>query len=127
MWFKAWPLVLLTAGLLAADIPLAATEQPSAANPLDRSVELSKMDAGEQLVQAHCAACHSLALVSQNRMSRQGWIRTIRWMQEKQGLWDLGAAEKPIVDYLERNYGVTNMPWRRKPLGNPGAGDTGSE
>lgn len=73
------------------------------------------------MVQAHCSACHSLALVAQNRMTRQGWITTIRWMQEKQGLWDLGNAEVAIVDYLERNYGVTDIPWRRKPLEVSGA------
>ncbi|NNE05647.1 MAG: hypothetical protein HKO64_11210 [Xanthomonadales bacterium] len=67
-------------------------------------------------MQAHCSACHSLALVAQNRMSRDNWRETILWMQQKQGLWDLGDAEPIILEYLERNYGVVEVPWRRKPL-----------
>ena len=41
---------------------------------------------------------------------------SIRWMQKEQGLWELGDAETVIVDYLEKNYGVADVPWRRKPL-----------
>jgi CxxC motif-containing protein (DUF1111 family) len=74
---------------------------------------------GMELVQANCGACHSLALVTQNRMSRERWISTIRWMQDKQGLWDLGESEARIVDYLQQYYGVTEPRWRRKPLNLP--------
>jgi hypothetical protein len=49
-------------------------------------------------------------------MTRSNWINAIRWMQKKQGLWDLGNAETAIIDYLEKNYGVADRPWRRKPL-----------
>lgn len=77
---------------------------------------------GADLVQAHCSGCHSLALVAQNRMTRQGWQETIRWMQEKQGLWDLGSAEQAILDYLEQNYGLVEPRWRRKPLDQPAVG-----
>ena len=73
-------------------------------------------DAGWVQVQANCSGCHSLSLVTQNRMTRSNWISTIRWMQKKQGLWELGEAEVAIVDYLEKNYGVADVPWRRKPL-----------
>ena len=58
-----------------------------------------------QLVQAHCTACHSTAIVTQNRMSRESWQETIRWMQKKQGLWPLGDSEKPLLDYLAKYYG----------------------
>ena len=78
-------------------------------------------DTGWELVNAHCSGCHSLSLVTQNRMSRSNWISIIRWMQKKQGLWELGNNEAIIVDYLEKNYGVADVPWRRKPL------DLGSE
>jgi hypothetical protein len=116
MWFKTLPLLLLAACSQEAGIPSVASAQPPAAAPLDRSVDIVKMDEGAELVQAHCGTCHSLALVEQNRMTRTGWVRTIRWMQEKQGLWDLGEAEVLIVDYLASNYGVVEVPWRRKPL-----------
>ena len=73
-------------------------------------------DAGWQLVVANCGGCHSTKLVSQNRMSAANWVNTIRWMQAKQGLWDLGANEETIVSYLSRNYGIPDLPLRRKPL-----------
>ena len=48
---------------------------------------------GVQIVNAQCGACHSLALVAQNRADRAGWRALIRWMQDKHGLWPLGEFE----------------------------------
>ena len=56
------------------------------------------------LMQGHCSACHSLSLVTSQRGDRDFWLKTIRWMQETQNLWDLGAHEKIIVDYLATHY-----------------------
>ena len=56
----------------------------------------------------NCTSCHSGLLVSQNRMSREGWKATILWMQETQGLWDLGTNEVIILDYLSANYAPEN-------------------
>lgn len=67
------------------------------------------------LVRAHCTPCHSAALITQNRMSRDAWLETIRWMQKKQGLWPLGEHEAPILDYLEQYYKPVHQ-GRRKPL-----------
>ena len=33
-----------------------------------------------------------------------GWKDSIRLMQAEHGLWDLGAAEAVIIDYLTRHY-----------------------
>ena len=57
-----------------------------------------------ELVRAQCTACHSAKLVTQNRMSRENWLSTIRWMQKTQGLWPLAEQEPKILDYLERYY-----------------------
>jgi hypothetical protein len=58
-----------------------------------------------ELVRAHCGACHSTRLVTQNRGSRETWLKMIRWMQETQGLWALnGPQEDAILDYLAKNY-----------------------
>ncbi len=59
---------------------------------------------GLPLVIAHCTPCHSAELVTQNRMTREGWESTIRWMQETQNLWDLGENEAAILDYLATYY-----------------------
>lgn len=54
----------------------------------------------------NCTNCHSSELVIQNRMSKERWVATIRWMQETQNLWDLGGNEEIIIDYLVTNYPV---------------------
>ncbi len=66
------------------------------------------IDRGWELANAHCAACHSAQIVTQNRMDRNGWEDTIRQMQAEHGLWDLGEAELVILDYLTRHYGITD-------------------
>ena len=55
----------------------------------------------------NCTNCHSALLVTQNRMNKERWIATIRWMQETQNLWDLGKNEDIIVNYLVSNYPPT--------------------
>ncbi|WP_027076705.1 hypothetical protein [Maribacter antarcticus] len=52
----------------------------------------------------NCTNCHSSKLVTQNRMNKERWVATIRWMQETQNLWDLGKNEDVIVNYLVTNY-----------------------
>lgn len=61
-------------------------------------------DEGMRVVINNCTNCHSAKLVTQNRMSREAWQATIKWMQETQNLWDLGENEPIILDYLAKNY-----------------------
>lgn len=56
-------------------------------------------------VRGTCTACHSAKLVTQNKATRDGWLEMIRWMQQTQGLWDLGKHEPIILDYLAEHYG----------------------
>lgn len=62
------------------------------------------VDDGFIQVKATCLACHSAKLVTQNRATRDGWKKMIRWMQETQNLWDLGTNEDLILDYLAKHY-----------------------
>ena len=64
-------------------------------------------DKGLMTVVNNCTNCHSAKLVTQNRMSKERWTATIRWMQETQNLWDLGKNEEIIVNYLATNYAPT--------------------
>ncbi len=59
---------------------------------------------GLNTVIANCTGCHSAQLVIQNRMNKERWNATIRWMQETQNLWDLGENQEVIVNYLVTNY-----------------------
>lgn len=65
----------------------------------------------------NCTNCHSSKLVTQNRMSKERWVATIKWMQETQNLWDLGGNEAIIVNYLAKNYAPENK-GRRENLSN---------
>ena len=72
---------------------------------------------GFEQVKKTCTACHSPMLITQNKADREGWLEMIRWMQEKQGLWELEPElENVILDYLAANYGPTEA-YRRAPLG----------
>ncbi|WP_235297053.1 hypothetical protein [Portibacter marinus] len=61
-------------------------------------------DPNLQLVIGACTPCHSADLITQNRATREGWEGMIRWMQETQGLGDLGQGEPVILDYLAQYY-----------------------
>lgn len=73
---------------------------------------------GFEIVKGHCTACHSSALVIQNKFTREGWKAKIEWMQETQGLWDLGESESIILDYLAEHYAPEAYVGRRAPLKN---------
>lgn len=72
------------------------------------------IDHGFSVIKAQCGSCHSTKLVAQNNLSRQGWLELIRWMQDKQNLWDLGDQESIVLDYLEKNFGPKNNGRRKK-------------
>ncbi|MEP1095106.1 MAG: cytochrome C [Cyclobacteriaceae bacterium] len=59
---------------------------------------------GLMAVVNNCTNCHSAKLVIQNRMNKERWVSTIRWMQRTQNLWQLGDQEDVIINYLTTNY-----------------------
>ncbi len=60
--------------------------------------------------------CQSAKLVTHNRMDRDDWLKTIRWMQETQNLWPFPPdTEKEILDYLAKHYAPLQQ-YRRPPL-----------
>ncbi|GGF20503.1 hypothetical protein [Echinicola rosea] len=59
---------------------------------------------GYETVIANCTNCHAANLITQNRGNKEHWEKLIDWMQETQGLWDLGQNEEIIVDYLAAYY-----------------------
>ncbi|PSW17205.1 hypothetical protein C9I98_19555 [Photobacterium sanctipauli] len=62
------------------------------------------IDKGFEEVRANCTVCHSAKIITQNRMSYDSWLDSIRWMQETQGLWPLSVNEPIILDYLTKHY-----------------------
>ena len=74
------------------------------------------IDTGWEAVRANCTACHSSRLVIQNKLTKEVWLETIRWMQEGQGLWQLGDFEPIILNYLAKNYAPSTKKGKRKLL-----------
>lgn len=64
---------------------------------------------GFEAVLTNCTNCHSGMLITQNRATRQGWDQMIRWMQETQGLWELGVKKDQILDYLAEHYAPVDV------------------
>ncbi len=87
------------------------------ADSVDKETGL-KISLGYTLVKTNCVRCHSPKLITDKRATRDGWLATIRWMQQTQGLWDLGKDEPVILDYLAKNYPPKNE-GRRPPLKTP--------
>ena len=86
-WFRA----AAAAAALAAAPAAAANDLP--AGP------------GSDLVEGACAACHSLAIVTQQRLSRAVWDDVLAWMVEEQGMPALEADERALVlDYLAEHF-----------------------
>ena len=64
-----------------------------------------KMSGDWELVRNNCIACHSTKLITQQHGSASQWLDIIRWMQEKQNLWQFDAdTEEKIIAYLAENY-----------------------
>lgn len=68
---------------------------------------------GLDMVIRNCTGCHSAKLITQNKATASGWRGTIQWMQETQGLWDLGSNEDTIVNYLATFYAPVDEGRRR--------------
>ena len=85
-------LLLLAVPVMAEDIPI---------DPFSGL----KKTGDWQLVLGNCIACHSPKLVTQQRGTREQWLHMIRWMQEKQNLWQFEPeVEDKILTYLSENY-----------------------
>lgn len=72
-------------------------------------------DKNLSIIRANCTSCHSAKLITQNRATKEGWEEMIEWMQETQGLHDLGENKDVIVSYLSKYY-APNESGRRSNL-----------
>jgi len=105
-------LVLLSLALLAAcskeqaaDEPVSAPAPVVAAEPEIDPMTGFKMRGDWELVRGNCTACHSAKLITQQRGTPKQWLTMIRWMQEKQNLWQFDpGTESRIIAYLAENY-----------------------
>ena len=61
------------------------------------------------LILQNCISCHSIKLITQNKMSKNLWLKTIRWMQEEHNLKIFNKdEEEKIIDYLDTFFSSDN-------------------
>lgn len=61
---------------------------------------------GRQTVYAACSGCHSIRMVTQQRLSRARWDRLLDWMVDKQGMPEPAPeTREKILNYLAEQYG----------------------
>lgn len=76
-----------------------------------------KISPGFEEVKTNCTVCHSSSFIIQSKLDRQGWLSTIRWMQETQGLWEFDPkTEDIILTYLSTQYPQVSTSRRRLPI-----------
>ena len=62
---------------------------------------------GRTEVRAYCAPCHSLAIVTQQRLSKKVWDEVLIWMVDEQDMPEVPVEERSIIiDYLAQWYGI---------------------
>lgn len=101
-----------------ADIESKLNNEPFSGEVVDGKDVVTGLVVGEgfEIVRTTCTGCHSSAIILQNRFTREGWKEKIVWMQQTQGLWDLGENEPAILDYLAAHYAPEAPKGRRIPL-----------
>lgn len=78
---------------------------PGAATSNDPFGESWPAGEGRELTGAWCGGCHSLNLVTQQGMTRDGWDELLHWMTEKQNMPPLeGDRRDQVLDYLAANF-----------------------
>lgn len=81
---------------------------PPAGAAYDPSDEWQGLPAGEgrETVYFNCVACHSTAIIQQQRMSETVWLRTLTTMVDEMGMPALpGDEEALVLDYLVEHFG----------------------
>ena len=116
-WSSAVSGIVISAVMLSSRY--VQSEEPHAPVKIDQESGLFIAD-GYEIVKENCQACHSLAIVLQNRADRETWLNIIRWMQKKQGLWEFKPeVEKKLLDYLSTNYSPVLERTGEKPYRRP--------
>lgn len=103
------PVALLSAILLIAVLSGRSLVAP-ASSAYDPGDEWQGLPAGEgrEEVLYSCTACHSTAIIQQQRFTRRVWNEVVDWMVEGHGMIELEADDRRrIIDYLVEHFGFT--------------------
>jgi len=96
------------AGVLGAIFGLVGWGLAAAALAQDDDAALAALPdhAGKEEVYYTCNACHSIRLVSQQRLARERWDQLLDWMTAEQGMTELAPEDRALIlDYLATAFG----------------------
>lgn len=90
--------------------PMRPAAGPRASGPADdvpRNAELGDLPDTPGVEETYwlCSACHSMSLVTQQRLTDARWDQTWDWMVERQGMAEQDEETKQtILSYLKRHF-----------------------
>lgn len=85
----------------------ASADEAAPAAEADPDLALLPEGPGKQETFDGCASCHSIKLVVQQGLDKEGWLEVIEWMVDEQGMDPLeGDLTETITDYLSIHFGV---------------------
>lgn len=92
--------------LLLAGLMFLLAVQPGVSRADESRIRL-RDGAGQELVRANCATCHSLDYIQMNSvfLNREGWQKSVDKMIRAMGAPVRPQDVAPIVDYLTTAYG----------------------
>ena len=62
---------------------------------------------GQEAVCTYCVACHSLPIITQQRLSKRVWDQVLVWMVDEQAMPKIATDERAlIIDYLANWFGI---------------------
>ena len=63
---------------------------------------------GQEETYYNCVACHSMKLVTQQRLTRESWDEVLDWMVDEQEMEPMEPELRTtVLDYLAAHYGWT--------------------
>ncbi|TQV80915.1 aldehyde dehydrogenase [Denitrobaculum tricleocarpae] len=110
----AFALLLPMAGHATETTPAPAPAQSAtAAAAIDEDDEFGPdwpLGPGREDTGYLCGACHSLAIVKQQGLTRGDWDELIDWMVEEQGMAEPETSERDLIlDYLAEHFNVDRV------------------
>jgi hypothetical protein len=99
--------------LFALAILFGCLAAPGAVSAQDMEITEEELPLGEgrEEVEIYCASCHSLKIVTQQGLDREGWEEVLDLMVEDMNMEELPPEDRKLVlDYLANNINIEH--WR---------------
>ena len=87
----------------------------SQAQDIEITEEQLPLGEGREEVEIYCAACHSLMIVTQQGLDREGWDEVLDVMVEEMNMEEMPPEDRKLVlDYLANNITIERFRQLRK-------------